>query len=119
MTEKRGEPRVTADGRVSYSIGDVVLTDRLLDLSVQGCKLASNSDLAEPGDAVEVTLLQGVVVTGVVKWTQDDVLGVIFDRPVGTATVRYFEVGRLPETESYRPTDRFGRAMPPLGGLAS
>lgn len=114
--DKRGEERVRSEERVLYSIGDVAKTDRLVNLSSNGCMIQSGDGVGQPDDRVEVTLLEGVVVKGRVKWARDGVLGIAFDHPLNDATIRYCEAGRMITGEHYQPTDQFGRPLPPLNG---
>jgi hypothetical protein len=118
MHEKRSERRVCADSRVRYTINDVVVTGQLLDLSTKGCRLADATGMGEIGDAIEITLLEGLTVPGVVIWAENGVLAVNFDHPVGEVAVRYFDADKPASSENFRPTDRFGRAMPPLSRLS-
>ena len=117
MTEKREEARIAYGEFVSCSANGKVASHRLIDLSTGGCKIVSDSGLASMGDAIEVTLLDGVAASGTVAWVKDGTMGVKFDTPVNPAMVRYFEITKHTDKQVFRPTDRFGRAVPPLSGL--
>lgn len=114
--DHRKEQRVAAGGYVLYSLGDVVLRDALHNLSCEGCMIEADHGMAEIGDEVEITLLQGVVVSGAVAWIKDNGIGVAFHRPIGDATVRYFRLTDWAEQRDDEPTDGFGRSLPPLNG---
>ena len=114
--DHRKEQRVAASGHVLYSLGDVVLRDTLYNLSGEGCMIEADHGMADVGDEVEITLLQGVVVGGSVIWVKDGSFGVRFHRPIGEATVKYFRLTDWSQPSIDEPTDGFGRSLPPLNG---
>ena len=69
---------------------------------------------AAAGEAVSVTLLGGVTVSGEIAWSENEAFGVGFYRKLGEATVKYFLLGNLEHARHNTPSDRFGRDLPPM-----
>ncbi|HAG36940.1 MAG TPA: hypothetical protein DCL34_09035, partial [Erythrobacter sp.] len=63
--------------------------------SREGCKITGTRVNAQVGEAVTVTLLEGVAVEGEVMWAEGEEIGIRFARPIGEATVKYFMLGTL------------------------
>ena len=87
----------------------------MVNLSVDGCMIVDA--LADPiaGTKAEVTLLEGVTVSGEVVWSADGKFGVGFYRPLSDVTLRYFTLGTLDHrSQDGGMTDRFGRGLPPM-----
>ena len=112
--EKRRSNRSKTDDDVMVSINGVAARGRMLNLSREGCKITGTRVNAEVGEAVTVTLLEGVAVEGEVMWAEGEEIGIGFARPIGEATVKYFMLGTLQHARDEIPVDQFGRGFPPM-----
>lgn len=112
--DNRKLSRVATEDEVAFAIDDVVRHGRMTNLSVEGCRIAWPGADEVMGAPVEVTLLQGVVVSGTVVWRDADAIGVTFAKTLPEATVRYFRLSDWVQPQQVIPTDSFGRPLPPL-----
>ena len=87
MDQRKVERTIACD-RVSYRVGDTTAREPLRNLSVNGCQIGGALGQFGKGDPIEVTLIDGISVVGVVAWKRDDEFGVAFDRPISDVTVR-------------------------------
>ena len=87
--DQRKVERAKASDKVSYRVGDITATAPLHNLSTHGCRIDGVLDSAARGDPIEIILLEGVSIKGVVAWQRGSEFGVRFNRPIGEATVRY------------------------------
>ena len=113
MEKRKGERTKTNDEGL-FSIKDVVMRGKMLNLSREGCMISGSCIDAAAGDTVSVTLLEGVTVAGEIAWTDKEEIGVGFYRKLGEATVKYFLLGTLEHTRNDTPSDQFGRGLPPM-----
>lgn len=116
MDQRKVERTIACD-RVSYRVGDTTAREPLRNLSVNGCQIGGALGQFGKGDPIEVTLIDGISVVGVVAWKRDDEFGVAFDRPISDVTVRYLGAALAQIPLRGPELDRFGRPLPPLGRL--
>lgn len=95
----------------------------LTDLSEAGCRLRVDPGSIAPNQHVLVRPASLEGVTGVVRWSEGETAGVAFDGEVHPAIVDHIAgdgevLGCPPAPREPDPgfTDRFGRALPTLGG---
>ena len=112
--DQRLNDRHPTETDVLYSLGDVVLRDKLCNLSREGCMIHTDYSEVTQGESVEITLVDGVKAQGHVVWTRAEGFGVKFTKPIGEATLKYFQLPTFEEAECAPLTDRFGRVLPPL-----
>lgn len=62
---------------------------RLIDISEHGCKIDLFAGSAEPGNFVTIKLEGMESWAGQVRWSQDSVVGVLFQRPLHPAIVEH------------------------------
>ena len=74
--ETRDKERIATDDAVLFSIDDVVMRGRMLNITQDGCMIDGCSVPAESGQKVEVTLIEGIVANGEVVWVKDELIGV-------------------------------------------
>lgn len=117
--DQRKVERTIASDKVSYRVGDITATNPLRNLSIHGCQIGGKLETAGKGDAIEVTLIEGISVEGVIAWIRGSEFGVEFSRPIGEAAVRYLGMAMLDMPIQGPEHDRFGRPLPPLGTLDS
>ena len=115
IVDKRITDRASTDDAILYSIQDVVMRGRMVNLSADGCMIADQMATPEQGSKVEITLLEGVTVSGEVAWATDGSFGVTFSRPLSEVTIRYFKLAQIDfPTGREHLTDQFGRGLPPM-----
>lgn len=112
--DKRNGFRVQTGDDVVFVTQNVMKRGKMNNLSSLGCHVLYDDLPANPGEKVEITLLQGVTVPGIVAWRDEGEFGVRFERALGEATVRYFRLGDWCATPQGQPIDGFGRTLPPL-----
>ncbi|MBX7532772.1 PilZ domain-containing protein [Qipengyuania sp. 1XM1-15A] len=105
---------MTAEVRCS-ALGSVT-HDALHDISLGGCMLTGIETTLPAGTPVDIRLLKGVEVAGVVRWNAPGKIGVEFRHPLSKAALMYFTLDDLPDCKSVA-LDHFGRKLPPLGRL--
>ncbi len=94
--------------------GDLSLPVRMHDMSVDGCRVECDVSTLAANDQVELTLIQEVSISGTIRAKHGDTLNIAFDRPVNEVLLRYFHFDKNAKTEDSKPTDGFGRPVPPL-----
>lgn len=115
MNEIRIIERQPANGAIEYSYKGANYAARLSDMTREGCRLSMSGAIPGVGDALDLTLMEDLVVTGRVMWSVDDVAGLLFEKPVVDAVVRYFSFSMGHPIELDVTMDGFGRTLPPLG----
>ena len=94
--------------------GDLSLPVRMHDMSVEGCRVECDTSTLAADDQVELALIQEVSITGTIRAKHGDNLNIAFDHPVNEVLLRYFRFNRNAATRDRKPTDGFGRPVPPL-----
>ncbi|MBX7481924.1 PilZ domain-containing protein [Qipengyuania qiaonensis] len=112
--EKRKSERAKTNDEVLFSVDETAMRGRMLNLSRDGCMISGGGAHPATGNAVTVTLLEGVAVSGEIAWVDGDEIGVRFHRKLGEATVKYFLLNTIKYTHDEGPSDRFGRGLPPM-----
>lgn len=112
--DKRKAERLCVTAEVRCTALGSVTHDALHDISLGGCMLTGISEPLPEGTKVDICLLEGVEISGTVRWNAPGRIGVEFRRPLSKAALRYFTLADLPESEFEVPLDSFGRRLPPL-----
>lgn len=115
--DQRSIERLDVGGTVLCRIGDAETRDELRDMSVRGCKLVGVNRHFAKGDAIDITLLDGVSIAGTVRWAAAGDVGVEFGEKLSEAAVRYFTLSALGPMTDDVPFDSFGRKLPPLHAI--
>lgn len=112
--DKRKGQRAKTNDEVLFSIDDMAMRGKMLNLSRDGCMISGGGENAETGKTVTVTLLEGVAVAGRIVWVDGNEIGISFHRKLGEATVKYFLLNTIAYSHEEAPSDRFGRDLPPM-----
>jgi hypothetical protein len=113
-TERRNGKRSKTDDEVLFTINEVVMPGKLLNLSRDGCMIEGDCVTATAGRKISVTLLEGFTVIGEIMWKNGDRMGVGFYQELVDATLKYFQLRSIEHEEHQSPADRFGRELPPM-----
>lgn len=116
VRDKRKAERLSVSAEVRCSALGAVTHDSLHDISLGGCMLTGIETTLPAGTPVDIRLLKGVDVAGVVRWNAPGKIGVEFRHPLSKAALMYFTLDDLPAGNSVA-LDHFGRRLPPLGRL--
>ena len=116
LNEHRKIRRHSTMASIGYQTGGQSAPGQMTDLSANGCRAILAGAVPDEGEALLVTLLEGVEVPGCIAWRDGAIVGIRFDRPVIDAVVRYFGLPDYVATVRDVTTDAFGRVLPPLAG---
>ncbi|QPC98944.1 PilZ domain-containing protein [Qipengyuania soli] len=115
MNEHRRIERDTCAGRIDYTFAGLTRPAHLVNMSREGCRLELSGPLPDAGDAIEITFIDGVSVSGRVVWEESGTVGVQFEQPIIEAIVRFFGLSPAGSIRDEAPKDGFGRHLPPMG----
>ncbi len=116
VRDNRKAERLNVTAEVRCSALGSITHDALHDISLGGCMLTGIETTLPAGTPIDIRLLEGVEVAGVVRWNALGKVGVEFRQPLSKAALLYFTLGDLPESNSIE-LDHFGRKLPPLRRL--
>lgn len=115
MSEQRRIERDASAGCIDYRFAGVTRPAYLVNMSREGCRIELSGPLPNAGDAIELTFIDGISMTGIVAWEDCGTVGVQFERPIVDAMVRFFALSPVGAIQTETTRDSFGRILPPLG----
>ncbi|WP_247711305.1 PilZ domain-containing protein [Qipengyuania gelatinilytica] len=116
VRDKRKAERLCVSAEVRCSALGSVTHDALNDISLGGCMLTGIETTLPTGTPVDIRLLKGVEVAGIVRWNAPGKIGVEFRDPLSKAALMYFTLDDMPAGNPVA-LDHFGRRLPPLSRL--
>lgn len=119
IVERRKSERVSTHGDIVLVAGELSLPVQMHDMSVDGCRVECDAATLATDDQVELTLIQEISITGTIRAKHGNTLNIAFNHPVNEVLLRYFRFDKNAVDKDIKPTDSFGRRVPPLSDPAA
>ncbi len=112
--DKRGSQRFDVNADVLSHSGRDTSHVTLSNLSPTGCRLSGFEQRIPIGGELQLTLISGLDVGGVVRWAKGGEVGIEFNELLADAAVKYFTFNDPGAEHALVTLDTFGRRLPPL-----